>query len=885
MRRFAVGLSAALCLAFPLAGAVRATTDHPAEPARTAAAGAPSQGEKRTVVGTVRLLGMAPTPHAAPDDHDGHGMPAEHHRLVLDTGTESLFLTGRTVRPNVRARVTGTVTDRTMHAETITEIAAAPEPVPPRGTMKVLVMLAHWNVPDHVTQESAREQMFTDSAAWFRDASYGKVDLTGDVTPWMQIEGPRDGRCFADHLNLMERAQQAAAILGYDAGDYDNTVLYFPNNGWQPGSDCNGLAGWAYVGAQGAWINGYLDRRVTVHELGHNYGLQHSHSYLCSNVLSGTCGFQEYGDTFDAMGGSNYVGHFSASQKRLLGWLDGRLSDLSEGGSTTIAPMASDAAGTTAVRVAVSGNRTYWMEYRQPVDFDSPLPASATDGVLVHVTDPTIALDGGPNLIDVRPSDGVSTFSATLRPGSSWRSPEGYRFSVGTVTAAGATVTVDAGDGPSCRDLALEPDTAASARTVAVPTTQRRSFCTTSDQDWVTFEAVAGQTYRLETANAASGVDTRLDLFGPDGTTLVASDDDTGSRTSRIRFGPETSGTYLLRAEQVTGAGDDDYTYDLRVALDGGNDGPEVTARTPAPDATGVSRGTSVTVTFSEDVTGVSTRTFLLKKAGGSSTIKAKVSRSDDRWVLDPSSELSSDTRWTVTLTGGSAGIRDEDGNPLPTTSWTFLTGTAPTIKSRTPDADDTRINRVAPVVVAFSEKVTGVGEATFTLRDATTGTPVSAKVTQEDDAEWELDPRADLIADTRYTVTLTGGPDAIRDRAGNPLTTTGWTFMTGPTPTVAARTPASGAKNVSRGSGVAVTFSEEVTGVDATTLRLKDSKSKVVTATVVRDGATRWVLDPADPLKANTRYTVTLTGGPAAIRDVAGNPLSSTSWSFTTQR
>jgi hypothetical protein len=41
------------------------------------------------------------------------------------------------------------------------------------------------------------------------------------------------------------------------------------------------------------------------------------------------------------------------------------------------------------------------------------------------------------------------------------------------------------------------------------------------------------------------------------------------------------------------------------------------------------------------------------------------------------------------------------------------------------------------------------------------------------------LDPSASLARGGRYTVTLTGGASAIRDRAGNPLTMTRWTFTT----------------------------------------------------------------------------------------------------------
>ncbi|HKU02122.1 MAG TPA: Ig-like domain-containing protein, partial [Arthrobacter sp.] len=56
------------------------------------------------------------------------------------------------------------------------------------------------------------------------------------------------------------------------------------------------------------------------------------------------------------------------------------------------------------------------------------------------------------------------------------------------------------------------------------------------------------------------------------------------------------------------------------------------------------------------------------------------------------------------------------------------------------------------------------------------------------------------------------------------------------------------------------------------------------VPASVYRNGTTnQWILDPQEPLAPKTKYTVTLSGGSAGIRDLAGNPLASRSWNFTT--
>ena len=44
----------------------------------------------------------------------------------------------------------------------------------------------------------------------------------------------------------------------------------------------------------------------------------------------------------------------------------------------------------------------------------------------------------------------------------------------------------------------------------------------------------------------------------------------------------------------------------------------------------------------------------------------------------------------------------------------------------------------------------------------------------------------------------------------------------------------------------------------------------------MTRNGTTnQWILNPNPTLASRTTYTVTLTGGAAAIRDAAGNPLT----------
>jgi methionine-rich copper-binding protein CopC len=259
--------------------------------------------------------------------------------------------------------------------------------------------------------------------------------------------------------------------------------------------------------------------------------------------------------------------------------------------------------------------------------------------------------------------------------------------------------------------------------------------------------------------------------------------------------------------------------------------------------------------------------------------------------TLDPGASLAAGTTYTATLTGGATAIRDSANQPLTSGGWSFTTatattdGTAPTVTARAPAVNATKVAVSANVTATFSEAVQGVDSTTFAVTDPN-GAVVPAVVSRDGTTNrWILNPNANLATDTRYTVTLTGGSTAIRDLAGNALTSTSWQFLTGPAPTVSTRTPAAGATGVSKTANITATFSEAVQGVSTTTFTLKNTATgALVTATVTKNATTnQWILDPGVTLAANTKYTVTVTGGTTAVRDLAGNPLTTTTWAFTT--
>jgi len=106
-------------------------------------------------------------------------------------------------------------------------------------------------------------------------------------------------------------------------------------------------------------------------------------------------------------------------------------------------------------------------------------------------------------------------------------------------------------------------------------------------------------------------------------------------------------------------------------------------------------------------------------------------------------------------------------------------------------------------------------------------------------------------------------------------------TFVDTVAPALTGRTPSPGAGNISYdGAVVTATFNEPVTGVSSSSFRLTDAVG-TVPVTVTWDGsANRATLRPDRPLAGEVRHTVWLTD---AIRDLAGNALTATSWSFLT--
>jgi len=235
--------------------------------------------------------------------------------------------------------------------------------------------------------------------------------------------------------------------------------------------------------------------------------------------------------------------------------------------------------------------------------------------------------------------------------------------------------------------------------------------------------------------------------------------------------------------------------------------------------------------------------------------------------------------------------VNDFGAGPLsaPSNSVTPARPAAPTVTLTSPGSNATGVDPVGNITATFSSNVTGVTGAQFTLRLGTsaTGTIVNRVVTYDAvNRVATLNPNATLAGNTTYTARLLPG---IVDGTGQPLAPMTWSFATGavnPPPTVAALTPAANAVGVPRAGNISMTFSEPVTGVTSTTVRLQRvSNGNFFGAVVSYNPVTGIaVLNPNVTLPAGIQFRVVVVGTAVTpLTDSGGAPIARTVWTFTT--
>lgn len=379
------------------------------------------------------------------------------HYLKTDAG-ERLELQFKKNPPQhvsgTRVRVNGAKSEETILLEagggTSYEYLAAPASgTNALGEQKTAVLLVNFQdkpaeKPWTTTQWNSF--MFGTSAGsvnnFFRENSYQQAWLAGQVFGWYTL--PINSTATCDQNAIATAAKNAAAAAGVDLTGYSRLVFAFPQN------SCSwaGLSSVASMPSQ-SFINGQMTQYVVGHELGHAFGLFHSHGLDCDTSATGnSCLYDEYADKVDTMGVG--YGHFNAAQKERLGWLNYNASPaittVQSSGNYVIEPLETTGANPKGLKIpkgidpATGAKTWYYLEYRQPVGVDAYItsstiyyPQNVLAGVLIHT-----ATDGAGNsnhLLDMTPGSLTAYATqdlsdAALTVGRSY-----------TDTAAGVTIT------------------------------------------------------------------------------------------------------------------------------------------------------------------------------------------------------------------------------------------------------------------------------------------------------------------------------------------------------------------------------------------------------------------------------------------------------------
>ena len=280
------------------------------------------------------------------------------------------------------------------------------------GVQKTLVMLVTApGMPAGLSPAEIKNIIFSGKfQAFYKEQSYGKISFEGDVTDWITTAYDPN-MCFSgsgisitpEHPSIKNYIQ----THGIDLSQYGRIVMLI-----------NGLNyGCSFVGKSDVIIDGknyrfsltrtappplnevpYKNMSIfdytLSHEMGHALGVWEANAWDCSGPsLDINCQHFEFGNTYDVMGFASNGRHFNAFYKDLLGWIDPSSKvNITADGTYSLAPYE----GNSGVRTAVITNPAtpsalpFYVEFRQPLGFDSILPTSSAGlffNQVVHAND------------------------------------------------------------------------------------------------------------------------------------------------------------------------------------------------------------------------------------------------------------------------------------------------------------------------------------------------------------------------------------------------------------------------------------------------------------------------------------------------------------------
>jgi len=319
------------------------------------------------------------------------------------------------------------------------------------GVQNTLVILV--NFQDKTSQPespaSVQDVVFNQTSSWDLENSFNQTSLSGAVAGWFTIPmNESTSSCDSTFLSTVKSsAKSLAQSAGFNLSSYTHFIYVMP------ATPCTWW-GFATIGGSDVWINGKygVTTKVVSHEMGHNFGLNHSHTIDCGiAVVCGSGTLSEYGDWIDTMGASQ-AGHFNAFQKERLGWLNSGLqppiSAVTTSGTYQLSPYEAQNSNPKALKIlqSAASNSYYYVEFRQPQGFDAFVAnyADILGGLVLHLGSPSNA--NSSNLLDLTPTSPSSFTHPALVLGQTYNdTAAGLTITPISVSSTGATVQVSLG--------------------------------------------------------------------------------------------------------------------------------------------------------------------------------------------------------------------------------------------------------------------------------------------------------------------------------------------------------------------------------------------------------------------------------------------------------
>lgn len=334
--------------------------------------------------------------------------------------------------------------------------------------------------------------------------------------------------------------------------------------------------------------------------------------------------------------------------------------------------------------------------------------------------------------------------------------------------------------------------------------------------------------------------------------------------------------------------------------------GPRVMETHPAPGATGVPFSEPIEATLSKgiDPATINTDTFIL------TGVSSEVTYQNGKAVLTPSIPLVDGTTYHAVLT---TGIRDLDGVPLSENFiWSFTTGTSdgvgpnppppvldlspPVILSTAPGDGEIGVAVNSAIQAVFNEEVDEQNLSSNFVLHGPGGGEIASSIRYDSGARSAtLTPSTTLQPETTYQAIVRRG---VSDLGGNALAAdVRWSFTTvkrdapppppppPPPPAVEEERPEVIERqpigiDIPLESFITVRFSKAIRPETLAGNFMITTRGRTISAEIGYNISSNTATMIPSRLRHGTTYTVVLTDD---IRDLAGNRLEHTSWSFRT--